>query len=96
MSEFTVNLIGASRVGQTLLTLFNVLDYCRVQDVYSASQSSAEKAVRRAGAGRVATDLSEMRAANLWIITVPAHKFLSLHLTSLQRVWQRTAQPNDP
>lgn len=71
MSQLTVNLIGAGRVGQTFLSLLGGVRECVVQDVQSNSYSSAEQAVRFAGAGRAVRDVSELRPAGLWIVAVP-------------------------
>nr|WP_170416498.1 Rossmann-like and DUF2520 domain-containing protein [Ruegeria atlantica] len=71
MDRIKINLIGAGRVGQTLLSLLSTLADCQIQDILSASRSSAEKAVQRAGAGRVVSDLSDMRSADLWVVAVP-------------------------
>ncbi|MES0884137.1 Rossmann-like and DUF2520 domain-containing protein [Roseibium sp. SCP14] len=71
MSRMTVNLIGAGRVGQTLLGLLGDQSDCTVQDVLSNSHSSAEKAVGFAGAGRAVRDWADLRPADLWILAVP-------------------------
>jgi predicted short-subunit dehydrogenase-like oxidoreductase (DUF2520 family) len=71
MSQLTVNLIGAGRVGQTLLGLLSKAPDCIVQDVVSNSYASAENAVRFAGAGRAVRDCAELRPADLWILAVP-------------------------
>lgn len=71
MSRMTVNLIGAGRVGQTLLGLLVDEPNCTVQDILSNSFSSAEKAVGFAGAGRAVQDYTDLRPADLWILAVP-------------------------
>ncbi|CTQ55204.1 hypothetical protein LP7551_03745 [Roseibium album] len=71
MSELTVNLIGAGRVGQTLLGLLSKAPDCIVQDVLSNSYTSAENAVKFAGAGRAVRDCTELHPADLWILAVP-------------------------
>jgi predicted short-subunit dehydrogenase-like oxidoreductase (DUF2520 family) len=70
MSELTVNLIGAGRVGQTLLGLLSEAPGCIVQDVFSNSFASAEKAVRFAGAGHAVRNCTGLRPADLWILAV--------------------------
>lgn len=62
----TVNIIGAGRVGRTLLRLLGN----QAQDIASATRASAESAVAETGHGR-ATDLTQMRPADLWLLTVP-------------------------
>lgn len=71
MNQITVNLIGAGRVGQTFLALFDDLEGCQVQDVLSRSFASAQKAVARIHSGRAVEHLSELRPADLWIVAVP-------------------------
>ena len=71
MSLQKVNVIGAGRVGQTLIRLLNTLeDYC-VQDVMSARYPSAQKAARLSGNGRAVEDYADLRPADIWIISVP-------------------------
>ena len=62
----TVNIIGAGRVGRTFLRLLGP----QVQDIASATLASAETAVHETGQGH-ATDLTQMRPADLWLLTVP-------------------------
>ncbi|MFC6689473.1 Rossmann-like and DUF2520 domain-containing protein [Jhaorihella thermophila] len=71
MPVLTVNLIGAGRVGRTLLALLARAQGCRVQQVFSSRESAARAAVDFAGAGRVARSLAEMSPADLWLLTVP-------------------------
>ncbi|WP_170763857.1 Rossmann-like and DUF2520 domain-containing protein [Ruegeria lacuscaerulensis] len=71
MSQFKVNVIGAGRVGQTLIRLLDDLDDYFVQDVVSARYQSAQEAARLTGNGRAVEDFSDLRPANLWIISVP-------------------------
>lgn len=71
MTLMTVNLIGAGRVGRTLLSLLASHADCRVQDVLSTRRASAEDAVRFAGKGRPVDSISDLRPADLWILTVP-------------------------
>jgi len=62
----SINIIGAGRVGTTLLRLFG----SHVNDVASARFSSAEAIVLKTGHAR-ATHLPEMSQADLWVLTVP-------------------------
>lgn len=62
----TVNIIGAGRVGRTFLRLLHE----GAQDIASADCASAESAVRETGHGH-ATDLNQMRPADIWLLTVP-------------------------
>ena len=52
MSKLKVNLVGAGRVGQTLLGLLKTLPGYAIQDVLSSRYTSAQDAVQFAGAGR--------------------------------------------
>ncbi len=71
MSEIKVNLIGAGRVGQTLLGLLRSLPGYTIQDVLSSRLVSAQSAVKLAGAGRAVKTYAELKPAGLWILTVP-------------------------
>ncbi len=62
----SVNIIGAGRVGRTFLSLLGD----QVQDISSATRKSADEAVLKSGHGHAA-DLADMRAADLWLLTVP-------------------------
>lgn len=69
--QTTVNLVGAGRVGQTLLGLLRALPEYQVQDVASSGIASAEHAVSLAGVGRAVRRYRDMQPADLWIFTVP-------------------------
>ena len=71
MKQRRVNLIGAGRVGKTLLGLMNAQPGVVVQDVLSARAASARQAVDFVGGGRVVDDLGQMAPADLWILAVP-------------------------
>lgn len=71
MPDITVNLIGAGRVGQTLLALLQGVPGYWVQDVLSRRPSSAAQAVAFAGAGRAVADPAQLRPADLWVVAVP-------------------------
>ena len=67
----TFNVIGCGRVGQTLAALLHQHAQVQVQDLYSRSFSSAEQAVQLVGSGAAATELAQMRAADVWLLSVP-------------------------
>jgi len=71
MKQCRVNLIGAGRVGKTLLGLMKAQPGYVVQDVLSARVSSAQAAVGFVGAGHVVEALAQMSPADLWILAVP-------------------------
>ena len=71
MAEITVNLVGAGRVGQTLLGLLGALPGYRVQDVMSTRLISARRAVGLAAQGRAIGCAEQMAPADLWIFAVP-------------------------
>ena len=58
-------------MGQTLAALLHQHGVCVVQDLYSRTPASATQAAAFVGAGRVAASLTEMRAADAWLISVP-------------------------
>lgn len=67
----TLNIIGAGRVGRSLAHLWRKQGVFAVQDVLTRSQSSADEAVEFIGAGRAVAKLSDMRAADVWMLAVP-------------------------
>jgi predicted short-subunit dehydrogenase-like oxidoreductase (DUF2520 family) len=67
----TFNVIGCGRVGQTLAALLHQRGQVQVQDLYSRSFNSAEQAAQFVGAGQPVADLAEMRAADVWLLSVP-------------------------
>ena len=67
----TLNVIGCGRVGQTLAALLHLHAQVQVQDLYSRSFSSAKQAAQFIGSGAAATELAQMRAANVWLLSVP-------------------------
>ncbi len=58
-------------MGQTLAALLHQHGVCVVQDLYSRTHASAEQAANFVGVGRVAQSLAHMRAADVWLISVP-------------------------
>jgi predicted short-subunit dehydrogenase-like oxidoreductase (DUF2520 family) len=71
----TLNLIGAGRVGQTLAQLWMRNGALQVQDVLTRSISSAQAALDFIAPGAPAVHavahITEMRAADLWLLAVP-------------------------
>ncbi len=67
----SLNLIGAGRVGRTLARLWHEAGRYQVQDVLTRSQLSAQEATGFIGAGRVVTQLTELRDAEVWLLAVP-------------------------
>jgi predicted short-subunit dehydrogenase-like oxidoreductase (DUF2520 family) len=65
------NVIGCGRVGQTLAALLHQHGHVQVQDLYSRSFSSAEQAAQFVGAGQPVANLADMRAADVWLLSVP-------------------------
>lgn len=70
MADTTVNIIGAGRVGQTLLRLLAQAPGYRVQDVLGRRSDATQAAVKAAGAGHAVACMAEMRPAALWILSV--------------------------
>jgi predicted short-subunit dehydrogenase-like oxidoreductase (DUF2520 family) len=65
------NVIGCGRVGQTLAALLHQQPRVQVQDLYSRSFSSAEQGAKFVGAGQPVAELAHMRAADVWLLSVP-------------------------
>ena len=71
MTLKTLNIIGAGRVGRSLAHLWHKQGVFAVQDVLTRSQTTADEAVKFIAAGRAVTSLSDMRAAEVWMLAVP-------------------------
>jgi predicted short-subunit dehydrogenase-like oxidoreductase (DUF2520 family) len=67
----TLNIIGCGRVGRTLARLWHASDCYRVQDVLTRSALTAAEAIDFIGAGRPVKQLTDMRAAEVWMLAVP-------------------------
>jgi predicted short-subunit dehydrogenase-like oxidoreductase (DUF2520 family) len=67
----TLNIIGAGRVGRSLAHLWHRQGVFAIQDVLTRSQTTADEAVQFIAAGRAVTSLSDMRAAEVWMLAVP-------------------------
>lgn len=67
----TLNLVGAGRVGKTLARLWQIQGHLQIQDVLTTSSQTATQAVAFIGSGRAATQLSNMREADLWMLAIP-------------------------
>jgi len=67
----TLNLIGAGRVGQTLARLLHRHGVFAIQDIVSRSADSSAAATSFIGAGRAATALTQLRPADVYLLTVP-------------------------
>lgn len=78
MTKIRVNLIGAGRVGRSFLGLLRALPEYAIQDVLSGRFASAQEAVKTVGAGRAVESYSDLRAADVWILTVPDSRISSV------------------
>ncbi len=67
----TLNIIGAGRVGRSLAHLWHKQGVFAIQDVLTRSQTSADEAVQFIGSGRAVLHMSDMRAADAWMLAVP-------------------------
>jgi predicted short-subunit dehydrogenase-like oxidoreductase (DUF2520 family) len=67
----TINLIGGGRVGSTLARLWHDRGCFEIQDVLTQTLASAQQAVGFIGAGQPVAELTDMRAADLWMLAVP-------------------------
>lgn len=87
MTKIRVNLVGAGRVGQTLLGLLRLLPEYSVQDVLSRRLTSAQDAIQFAGTGRAVERYTELRSADLWILAVPDSQ-ISITATEIADVFK--------
>ena len=84
----TLNVIGCGRVGTTLAALFHRHGACEVQDLYSRNLANTQDAARTIEAGNCVAQISDMRPADIWMLSVPdAHvasvaSSLSAHVSS--------------
>lgn len=78
----SLNIIGCGRVGQTLARLWHDSSRYRVQDVLTRSEASAADAIRFIGAGRAVSQMTDMRAAEVWMLAVPDRQIadVAVHL----------------
>lgn len=67
----TLNLIGAGRVGSTLAALWHSHGVFEIGGVRNRTRASTQQALAFIGAGRAADVLSDMPAAELWLIATP-------------------------
>ena len=67
----TLNVIGAGRVGTTLAILWHGRRVFDVQDVLDGTLAGAREAVTLIGTGSPRHALSEMRPADVWMLTTP-------------------------
>lgn len=67
----TLNIIGCGRVGKVLGRLFASAGAFTVQDVLNRSVESAQRAVEFLGGGRVASDIAQLRPADVYLVSVP-------------------------
>ena len=67
----SLNVIGCGRVGTTLAALFHRHGVCDVQDLYSRTPGNAQDAARIIGSGNCVARVSDMRPADIWMLSVP-------------------------
>ena len=67
----TLNIIGCGKVGRTLGRLLHASGACTVQDLKGQSHEETALAADFIQAGRPVQGWSDMRPADLWLITVP-------------------------
>ena len=89
----TLNIIGAGRVGQTLGRLLTLQGVFALQDVLTNSAGSAQAACGFIGAGTPATQLAQMRDADVWMLAVPDAQIAAVAGTLAAHVQTRTAPP---
>lgn len=66
-----LNVLGCGRVGTTLAALWQRAGLCKVQQFYSRSVPSAERAAQFVGEGTVVAQLLALQAADVWMLSVP-------------------------
>jgi predicted short-subunit dehydrogenase-like oxidoreductase (DUF2520 family) len=76
--SLTLNLIGAGRVGRTLVRLWAAQGVFNVQAVLSRSPQAAHELVGALGQGQVVGDLADLPAADVWLLAVPDTQIASV------------------
>lgn len=66
-----INIIGAGKVGQTLMRLIAASDGYPLGSVAARRFETSADAVKAIGAGKAVASLAEMEHADLWFLTVP-------------------------
>ena len=66
-----VNVIGAGKVGRTLMSLTRDAGGYTLGDIASRDAESANAAVAALAAGRAVASFTDLRPADLWFLTVP-------------------------
>ena len=89
---YIVNVIGCGKVGKTLAKLIDQTGAGKIQDLYSRSSQSAQKASEFIGSGHVVDDLAAMRTADIWLIAVPDSQ-ISIISDALARVSNEVRAP---
>ena len=67
----TLNIIGCGRVGRTLARLWAQNRTFEIRDVLDSTREKSAAAVAFVGNGRTVGALSEMRSADVWMLTPP-------------------------
>src|SRR4030095_1333754 len=67
----TLNIVGCGKVGQTLGRLWHESGALEIQDLKGNDASRTARAAEFIGAGRAVANLADMRAADLWLVSVP-------------------------
>ena len=87
----TLNIIGAGKAGRVLGQQFYQHHVFAIQDVQNRTLSSSKAACDFIGAGNPLADLSDMRAADMYLIAVPDAQ---IKACSLQLQERRLIQPS--
>lgn len=66
-----INIIGAGKVGTTLLHLFRKHPRIVLGEIYRRRYQVADAEVDQVEGGRVVANMEDMSAADLWLLTVP-------------------------
>jgi len=78
MAQKFINIIGCGRAAGSLARLWVQADSVTIGDILNRSRDSTETAVRKAGAGRVASDITGMQPADYWLIGANDGQILKL------------------
>lgn len=69
--HLTLNIVGCGKVGMTLGRLWTQRGCFAVQDIWNRTAESGANATAFIGAGTVVTAIDQLRAADIWMLTVP-------------------------
>jgi predicted short-subunit dehydrogenase-like oxidoreductase (DUF2520 family) len=85
-----VNIIGAGKVGRTMMTLVAAAPELELGDVLGRKPLDGSNATAAVGAGRGVTGIGDLRPAELWVLSVPDDRIEPLAAELAERLDRRS------